>query len=155
MIKYMVVTLLIVGIGMQFYRPQKNIQEKEGLYDLLALKKAPKDIRTLYTNACYDCHSKFTEYKWFDHIAPISWYVDSNIKKGLFALDFSEWNYLTAIEKEIMFSAIPFNIESERMPPKEYTELHPKSKLSKKDKTKMIQWLQQVKIDFLKKENMH
>jgi len=149
-LKYsIVITALILIVAIQWYRPHKNVQSQATPSDFLVYEKAPEDVKTLYTKSCYDCHSNYTDYKWFDHIAPISWYVDRNIKNGSFALNFSNWEHITDLEKEIMFAAIPFNINSERMPTTNYIKIHPEARLSEEEKSKMITWLIQVKEKFL------
>lgn len=153
-IKYkVVISLVLVSIGIQFYRPSKNLQHAAISSDFLVYENAPEPIRSLYTNACYDCHSSHTNYEWYDNIAPISWYVDDNIKRGTFALDFSNWKNLSEIEKEIMFSAIPFNINTDRMPTQNYKQLHPKARLSPSQKKEMTNWMINVKTKFLWEEN--
>ncbi|NER12603.1 hypothetical protein GWK08_04065 [Leptobacterium flavescens] len=149
--KPIVVCIILFGL-MQLYRPAKNLQSAVNKNDFLLAEKAPSEIALLYKKACYDCHSNNTNYSWFDNIAPLSWYVDNNIKKGVFSLNFSEWKNLTPIDKEIMFSAIPFDIMTDKMPPQKYRMLHPKAELSNNDKTKMIKWLTEVKLHFLRKE---
>ena len=149
--KSAILCLMLFGL-IQFYRPAKNIQSAINENDFLLTENAPVEIASLYKKACYDCHSNNTDYSWFDNIAPLSWYVDSNIKRGVFGLNFSDWKKLTAIDKEIMFSAIPFDIMTDKMPPKKYSLFHPKAELSNNDKIKMIKWLTEVKLHFLEEE---
>jgi len=74
--------LLILLIGIQFYRPNKNIQKETTLDDFLTTQKAQKPIKILFQNSCYNCHSNSTDYYWYDNIAPASWIVDRHIKKS-------------------------------------------------------------------------
>lgn len=117
-----VITILVLIVAIQWHRPYKNSQSVITSSDFLVYENAPEDVRILYTKSCYDCHSNYTNYTWFDHIAPISWYVNKNIKNGVFVLNFSNWEHITNLEKEIMFTSIPFNINSERMPTANYTK---------------------------------
>lgn len=152
-LKYKIIVLILLMLAcIQLYRPYKNVQKTATVSDILISENAPVEISNLYTNACYDCHSNYTNYEWFDNIAPVSWFIDTNIKKGISVLNFSNWKNLPTIEKEILFSAISFNIDSEKMPKKNYTRLHPKSELSEDDKAKMIEWIIQVKKRFLKEQ---
>ncbi|MEP0266321.1 heme-binding domain-containing protein [Dokdonia sp.] len=149
-LKYKIIVLiLLMLVCIQFYRPNKNVQKGATISDILISKNAPAEISKLYTNACYDCHSNYTNYEWFDNIAPVSWFIDANIEKGVSVLNFSNWKNISIIEKEILFSAISFNIDSDKMPKKNYTMFHPKSELSEEDKAKMIEWIIQVKKRFL------
>jgi len=118
-----VITILVLIVAIQWHRPYKNSQSVITSIDFLVYENASENVRTLYTKSCYDCHYNYTNYTWFDHIAPISWYVNKNIKNGVFVLNFSNWEHITNLEKEIMFTSIPFNINSERMPTANYTKV--------------------------------
>ena len=41
-----------------------------------------KEIAFMLKVSCYDCHSYQTKMPWYGNIAPISWEVRGNIKKG-------------------------------------------------------------------------
>jgi len=118
-----IITTLVLIVVIQWYRPHKNSQSVITSIDFLVYENASENVRTLYTKSCYDCHYNYTNYTWFDHITPISWYVNKNIKNGVFVLNFSNWEHITNLEKEIMFTSIPFNINSERMPTANYTKV--------------------------------
>jgi hypothetical protein len=46
----------------------------------------------LSARACFDCHSNETFWPWYSNIAPISWLIERDVKKGRRELNFSEWN---------------------------------------------------------------
>ena len=48
--------------------------------------------RELTLRACFDCHSNQTIWPWYSNIAPISWLIQRDVKKGRRELNFSEWN---------------------------------------------------------------
>jgi hypothetical protein len=48
--------------------------------------------RELTVRACFDCHSNQTVWPWYSNIAPISWLIQRDVKKGRRELNFSEWN---------------------------------------------------------------
>lgn len=48
--------------------------------------------RELVVRACADCHSNETKVLWFEHVAPIKWYIADHVKEGREALNFSEWH---------------------------------------------------------------
>ncbi len=47
--------------------------------------------RDLARRACFDCHSNETEWRWYTNIAPISWFIQSEVDEGREELNFSEW----------------------------------------------------------------
>lgn len=47
--------------------------------------------RDLAVRACFDCHSNETEWRWYTNVAPISWFIQSEVDEGREELNFSEW----------------------------------------------------------------
>ena len=48
--------------------------------------------RDLTVRACFDCHSNQTVWPWYSNIAPISWLIERDVRKGRRELNFSEWH---------------------------------------------------------------
>jgi mono/diheme cytochrome c family protein len=48
--------------------------------------------RELAARACFDCHSNETIWPWYSNIAPVSWLIEWDVKKGREELNLSEWN---------------------------------------------------------------
>ncbi|HOT33788.1 MAG TPA: heme-binding domain-containing protein [Rhodoglobus sp.] len=46
----------------------------------------------MFTTACADCHSNQTKILWFEHAAPVEWYVASHVKDGRHALNIDTWH---------------------------------------------------------------
>lgn len=139
--KKVLLFLSVAFVAIQFYRPNKNSQKQETLDDFLITEKAPKQIRALIKNSCYDCHSNKTNYLWFDNIAPATWYVDNHIKKGKKHLNFSNWATLNSRDKAGRISEIAINIVEKKMPIPEYAKLHLEAKFSEKQRETILDWL--------------
>jgi len=143
-LKRAILFFIALFLLMQLYRPDKNDKDYVAEYDFLEITDAPEDIRKLIKNSCYDCHSNYTNYKWYDNIAPISWWVDKTVVKGKVAINFSEWAN-TAPQKRLSFlSASVFDIKTDRMPTEYYIKMHPAAKLSLKEKEKIIMWIDDI-----------
>ncbi|WP_103070167.1 heme-binding domain-containing protein [Aquimarina sediminis] len=136
--------LFIAFILIQFYRPGKNNSVYTANNDFLELSDAPTDIGALLKKSCYDCHSNNTNYKWFDNIAPVSWWVDNTISRGKLALNFSEWKDHDPWRKLSFLSASVYDIQTDRMPKELYIKLRPETKLSKKEKERIINWINNI-----------
>lgn len=52
---------------------------------------SPETRSTFYT-ACGDCHSNRTVYPWYSRIAPGSWLIEQDIRKGRKHFNVSEWD---------------------------------------------------------------
>ena len=48
--------------------------------------------RQLFMTSCAACHSNETEILWFEHVAPVEWYVADHMQEGREALNVSEWH---------------------------------------------------------------
>lgn len=48
--------------------------------------------KALAMRACSACHSNQTKVLWFEHVAPVSWYVANHVKEGRAALNFDTWS---------------------------------------------------------------
>ena len=147
--KTLFLSLATLIVAIQFYRPHKNIQIHPTNKDFLVYEKAPKHIVKIFKTSCYDCHSNHTEYKWYDNIAPLSWYVDSNIKRAKFSLNFSEWGDFPSWRRLLFFQgAIPYDIDIKKMPSQNYLLMHSDAEISSDKKEQIARWISS--IDFTK-----
>lgn len=140
-IKKIGLVLLMLFVGIQFYRPNVNEQKETTTDDFLITEKAPDHIRSLLKTSCYNCHSSKTEYSWYDNIAPASWYVDDHIKNAKEKLNFSNWAILDERDRNGLISEIAVNLQEDKMPLPSYAMLHSEAKLSDAEKQQIIKWL--------------
>jgi mono/diheme cytochrome c family protein len=91
--------------------------------------------RELATRACFDCHSNQTVWPWYSNIAPISWLIERDVKKGRRELNFSEWD---RVQKEAHESA--GTVRRGSMPPWYY----PWGRLSSAERQELIAGLQRT-----------
>lgn len=133
-------------ILIQFYRPNKNSSVSEIIResDFLSIYKASDEVKNIFINCCYDCHSNHTNYYWYDNIMPVGWWIDNNIKKGKASLNFSIWMEYSSYRKLSHLSAMEFDISINRMPTKEYLYLHKESRLTKYRKEVLINWIKTI-----------
>lgn len=48
--------------------------------------------RELAKRACFACHSNETDWPWYSHVAPLSWWIQDHVDSGREELNFSTWN---------------------------------------------------------------
>jgi cytochrome c551/c552 len=132
---------VIVFIGIQFYRPNKNSQKQATSQDFLITESVPEKVKTLFQNSCYSCHSNKTNYYWYNNIAPVSWIVDNHIKEGKEKLNFSTWKTLDYRDKAGVVSEIAVSITEGKMPLSSFTFMHPDTKITEADKKLILEWL--------------
>ena len=76
---------------MGIIRPAKNQNTEVQKNDISTVMSIPEDVSNILQASCYDCHSNYTTYPWFDEVQPVYWWVNNHIEEGKHHLNFSEW----------------------------------------------------------------
>lgn len=139
-IKKILLALLAIFIAMQFYRPEKNVDESEHTSIFLADTDPSPQVRAILKETCYDCHSNNTIYPWYNHIAPVSYWLADHIEHAQGHLNFSEWDNYTAKKKDHKLEEVIEMIEEGEMPLKEYTWTHEAARLTDAQRQEVIDW---------------
>ncbi|HEX7166936.1 MAG TPA: heme-binding domain-containing protein [Acidimicrobiales bacterium] len=90
------------------------------------------DVRALAVAACYDCHSNETNWRWYSHVAPMSWLVQRDVERGRRAVNFSEWP--SGDEVDDLHDSV---VDGE-MPPRQYVLAHPDARLSAAEERELV-----------------
>lgn len=93
--------------------------------------------------ACGDCHSNRTEWPWYSHLPPVSWWIAQHVREGRERLDFSGWDTYSQWQRQDKLESICGLISTGRMPPWQYTTMHPEARLSEKDKKAVCAWIEE------------
>jgi len=127
--------ILLVFIAMQFIQTEKvNTQTNPKL----EMKTLPQ-IGAIFETACYDCHSNYTNWPWYSYVAPFSWIIDSHVKNGRKALNFSIWESYDKEKKEEKMKAI-FRTVYASMPLQSYIKAHKEANLTKEQRGLIREW---------------
>ena len=96
--------------------------------------------RQLAVAACFDCHSNQTRLAWFEHVAPVSWWIAGHVDEGRDKLNFSEFDP----SRHNSGQRIAHEISEGTMPPAYYTwfGLHGNAKLSTADLDALVHGLE-------------
>jgi hypothetical protein len=130
---------IVVGVGIQFV-PVKDVGVNPPARFTL---DAPADVQAILVNSCYDCHSNETRWPFYARLAPGSWLMARDVRKGRSQMNFSEWGDTDEGEREIDKENAWDQIESGAMPKWFYTAMpnHWSARLSADDKAKLKAWL--------------
>ena len=101
---------------------------------------APQDVTLLVGRACADCHSTRTQWPWYSRIAPISWLVESDVRRGREHMNLSEWDGYSDEEKRARLAAIATMVANRRMPPVSYQLAHSAARLTDMERTRISDW---------------
>ena len=145
MIKKILLGLIVLGVGIQFIRPAKNLSATPEKTDLLVLHTAPAEVKHLLLMGCYDCHSENTRYPWYAEIQPLAWWLDAHVRDGKREFNFSTFGDLSAKKKASRLEEVIDQIGSRKMPLKSYTLVHRDAIFTDPQVKAINDWLESVR----------
>ena len=90
-------------------------------------------VGAVLNRSCMDCHSSHTVWPWYSYVAPMSWLVEKDVRRGRDRLNLSEWNGYTLQQQKELLADIASAVKNREMPLPQYTLIHRGSKLSDAD----------------------
>lgn len=144
-LKKIALFLLVILIGLQFYRPEQNDLPGDYMADFITETNPSQDVKMLLEQSCYDCHSNHTEYPWYNTIAPVSYWIADHVEDGKKHLNFSEWSTYELKKKDHKLEELIEEVEKDKMPLKEYTWTHEKARLTAEQKAALIDWAKRTR----------
>jgi hypothetical protein len=103
---------------------------------------APPEVKAALRRACFDCHSNETTWPWYSQMAPLSWLMARDVKRGRQRLNFSDWaDY--ASDPETQQRKLDQIVESVRrgdMAPWYYRVLHSGARLDPSQGEVILRW---------------
>lgn len=144
--KIILLILLIVFVGIQFFPTKRNQSESIYNTDFLVMNNAPNNIKAIFQTSCYDCHSNNTSYPWYNKVQPVAWLLEHHIKKGKAELNFSEWENYSNRRKNSKLKSIISQIEDDKMPLTSYILIHKDAIISNQQKKEIIEFINEIPI---------
>ena len=141
------ISLAIILLLMQFFRPAKNISPEPQSQALKMRYSLPANIESILSRACKDCHSNNTRYPWYAEIQPVNWYLASHVNEGKQELNFDA--FLTyPLEKQLKkVEEIVEVMENKEMPLTSYTLIHQDADLTDDQRLEIIAWAKKIKTE--------
>jgi hypothetical protein len=134
-----VVLVLAVGLSRSQDRADGASAMAHDLRDAEPLRES--EAGKVLVQACGNCHSSQTEWPWYSHVAPVSWWIQGHVRKGREELNFSNWRSYSARQRRAKLDSICGLISTGRMPPWSYTMLHPEARLTATEKKSVCVWV--------------
>ena len=149
-VKKILIALLIVLIGMQFYRPKKNVSESN-VVALFETETQPSgEVAAILESKCYDCHSNHTNYPWYAEVSPVSLWIRNHVEEGKEHFNVSDWNEYSIKKKDHKLDELIEEVEENYMPISSYTRMH--GNLTDTEKELLINWAKEVRSTYKSKE---
>ena len=139
-LKWIVIVLVIVFVGLQFIRPAKTNPAIDQSQTIEAHTNMTPEVAAILDRSCNDCHSHKTRWPWYSYVAPVSWFVIGHVNDGRKDLNFSEWAKRDKDRQSRKLQQMCDEVSSGEMPLGSYTPMHKGSVLSDADKQKLCDW---------------
>ena len=135
MFKKILIAVVVILIGIQFIPVDRtNPPVTEEI-------KAPENVLNILQTSCYDCHSNKTDWPWYSYVAPVSFFITSDVSEGRHHLNFTEWNKYDEKRKEKKLDHVADMVEEGDMPLASYKLMHPSAKLDKEKVNVIKEWV--------------
>ncbi len=132
--------IVVIFVAIQLYRPAKTNPTEDPAHHLKAVAQVPPDVDQILTTSCSDCHSYKTVWPWYSYVAPVSWFVTSDVDGGRSHFNLSEWSTYSTEKQQRRLGDICDEVDSGDMPLKQYTWMHAGTKLSDTQRQAVCAW---------------
>jgi hypothetical protein len=143
-IKIILIAIIVALVIIQFFRPERFTTPDITDNHITKKLSVPENVQSILKRSCYDCHSNHTVWPWYTNVAPISWLVADDVKKGRSKMNFSEWGKLSASKQQKKLTEICDLVSEDEMPLKNYLLIHSDAKLSPQDKEVLCRWVKSL-----------
>jgi len=153
-IKKILIFLLIVLVGIQFFHPQKNISTAASPNDIALHYLVPENVQGILKKSCYDCHSNNTVYPWYNNVQPVAWWLANHVNEGKHDLNFDEFAGYAPKKQYHKLESIIQSQNDGWMPLDSYLWIHKDAILNQQQKQAVIAWADALARDIKAKNNL-
>jgi hypothetical protein len=143
--KAILLSIVILLGGMQFFRINKENPVVNHEDDFIIIMNPPAEVQNILRASCYDCHSNESSYPWYSNIAPVSWWVKDHINEAREELNFSEWGTYDAKRKDHKLEECAEEVEEGEMPLESYLIMHGDAELSESQRELLEEWFNSMR----------
>ena len=144
-LKKVLLVLFVVLVIAQFFGPERNEGSLQSVEPFLAETKPNDQVATILKETCFDCHSDFTRYPWYDKITPVNYWLNDHVEEGKEHLNFSDWSNYSTKKKDHKMEEVAEEVEEGEMPLKSYTYTHADANLSDEQIQAVVDWVNEVR----------
>lgn len=139
-LKWIAIALVVVFIGIQFYRPARTNPAIDPKQTIDAYTQMTPQVSAILDRSCRDCHSNKTVWPWYTQVAPVSWWLVNHVNEGRHDLNISEWGRLPRDRQDRKLRQICDEVTDGQMPLSSYLPMHPTARLSDEDRKTLCDW---------------
>lgn len=97
-------------------------------------------VADIVDRACADCHTNTTDWPWYAHVAPVSWWTVHHVEEGREHLNLSAWGALPPDEQDHKLEELVEMVEEGEMPLTSYELGHPEARLTDEERQVLVEW---------------
>ena len=135
--------LIFIFLVIQLIPSNRPSDSNVQLPENTQIQNAESEVMSILKTSCFDCHSNQTFYRWYAHVAPVSWLISRDVSKGREALNFSEWSTYNKRKLVRKLGDIKEQVAKKEMPMKIYTLMHPNTNLNEAQMLLITDWTDQ------------
>lgn len=143
-LRFSALGLLVLLVGLQFFRSPRNVGVTEGPQSIVARHKVPADVQQILRRACYDCHSNNTVYPWYASVQPVAWWLNQHVTEGKAELNFSEFAAYDTKRAVRRLQSTADEVTERHMPLKSYLLMHREAKLTDAEVALLSRWAEDL-----------
>jgi len=101
---------------------------------------APPAAQAVLERSCMNCHSYGTKWPWYSRVAPVSWMVASDVRRGREKMNLSDWSDVEPKQRAHLIHEVAEETSEGHMPPKIYLAFHRDARLTEEDSKALAAW---------------
>ena len=136
--KRTLVSVVVALTGMQFIPISTRQQRSIPAMETHLVRVMNPEVDAIVERSCRDCHTANTQWPWYSRVAPVSWMVARDVRRGRAKLDFTDWNAHRHSKNERM--EICDAVSNGSMPMRAYALVHRDARLSSLDVHRICDW---------------
>lgn len=137
--------ILIIFVLIQLIPQSVNKSSQSLPTDFIKVYSVPRQVQSIFEDACYDCHSNNTRYPWYSKIQPFRIWLDGHIKTGKEELNFSEFGSYSSRRQYNKLNSIAESVKKRTMPLRSYEWMHSEARLNDNQKKMIIKWVNDIR----------
>ena len=136
--------ILVILVVIQLIRPARSNPPITAGQTIHATVPVDLAADATFVRSCNDCQSNLTVWPWYTNVAPASWLIASDVRRGRAMLNFSEWGTYPIKRQQELLKEVCAEVSDREMPGVAYTLLHPSAKLTDADVGGVCAWTRSV-----------
>jgi heme-binding protein len=137
-----VITFAAAGVivAAQAIRPARTNPQVDPARTIEHAVPIPPETAAILDRACANCHSNRTEWPWYAHVAPVSWFVIDHVNHARTHLNLSDWARLSPTEADRLLDQMCTLTREGEMPMWSYLLMHDEARLTPQDVQQLCNW---------------